>query len=231
MRSRAPATIGAGARTALAASIALLLAIGVLIFVRRLSGALEVPLAPIPLAVTATGLLAWASAVRLRLRDRRIPWLLALVLGLFAVACSYPAARAIDWLVWLGAFAVLALTPARRSSPANGSDLEAGQILQQLSRSRGAEGSEIVHGTLLAEFAAGERIAVLHVAFCPPFERLPSVEAEIADGPACDVKIVQVLHQGPASKRGCACQHRGRASPRRIRGNRRPGIVPALSRF
>ncbi len=41
---------------ALVASIALLLAIGVLLFVRRLSGALEVPLAPIPLAVTATGL-------------------------------------------------------------------------------------------------------------------------------------------------------------------------------
>ena len=91
---------------------------------------------------------------------------------------------------------MLALTPARRSSPAIGSDQEAGQILQQFSRSRGAEGSEIIHGTLLAEFAPGERIAVLHVAFCPPFEQLPSVEAEIADGPACDVKIAQVLHQG-----------------------------------
>ena len=77
---------------ALAASIVLLLASGVFLCARRLSGALEVPLAPVPLAVTATGLIAWATAVRLRLRDRRIPWLVALVLGLFAVACSYPGA-------------------------------------------------------------------------------------------------------------------------------------------
>lgn len=181
---------------ALVSSIALLLSIGVFLCIRRLSGALEVALAPVPLVVTAIGLLAWTLAVRLRLRDRRVAWLLVLVLALFAVACSYPGTRLIDWLVWLGALAALALVPARRSSPAIGSDQGAGQVLQQLSRSRGADGSEIVHGTLLAEFAPAERIAVLHVAFCPPFERLPSVEAEVADGPACDVKIVQVLHQG-----------------------------------
>ena len=65
-------------------------------------------------------------------------------------------------------------------------------MTQQLSRSRSAEG-DAIHGTLLAEFAPGERTVTLHVAFCPPFERLPQVDAE-ADG--CDVHVVQILHQG-----------------------------------
>ena len=47
-------------------------------------------------------------------------------------------------------------------------------------------------GTLLAEFAPGERTTTLYVAFCPPFERLPRVEVESS----ADVKTVQVLHQG-----------------------------------
>jgi hypothetical protein len=73
---------------------------------------------------------------------------------------------------------------------------EPGVLLQQLSRSRDAEGHEMVHGTMTAEFAPGERNTVLHVAFCPPFESLPQVEAEIADGPDASVKVAQVLHNG-----------------------------------
>jgi len=47
-----------------------------------------------------------------------------------------------------------------------------------------------------AEFAPGERNATVHVAFCPPFELLPQVEAEIAEGPDASVKVAQVLHNG-----------------------------------
>jgi hypothetical protein len=174
----------------------LALAVGAFLFVRRATGALDTPLAPLPLLVTAGGLLAWSAAIRLRLRDRRADWLSALVLTLFAVACSFPGNRWIDWVVWLTALVAYGLIPARRSSPAIGNSRTAGRLLQQLTRSRTADGCETVRGTLLAEFAPGERVVVLHVAFCPPFERLPSVEAEVADGPACDVKVAQVLHQG-----------------------------------
>lgn len=177
---------------ALVASTALLLAVAVLLFVRRASGAFVTPLGPLPLVGTASVLAAWACVVRLRLRDRRIDWLAAAVIALFAVACSYPGQRAIDWIVWLGAATVYGLLPARRSSPAGA----ARQMLQQLTRSRGAGGSEIIRGTLLAEFAPGERITVLHVAFCPPFEQLPAVEARRVAGPACEVKVAQILHQG-----------------------------------
>jgi hypothetical protein len=181
---------------ALVASLALALAVAVFLFVRRVSGAFDTPLAPLPLLLTTGGLVAWSAAVRLRLRDHRVDWLSAVVLALFAVACSFPGSRWIDWGVWLAAIVAYGLIPARRSSPASESITNSDELLQQLTRSRTADGCEAIHGTLVAEFAPGERIVVLHAAFCPPFERLPTVEAEAADGPACEVKVAQVLHQG-----------------------------------
>jgi uncharacterized membrane protein YhaH (DUF805 family) len=181
---------------ALVTSVGLLLAVGAFLFARRLNGALEVPLAPLPLILTAIGLSAWATVFRLRLRDRRADWLVAIVLALFAIGCSFPGHRLLDWLVWLAALAMFGIIPTRRSSPATGTQKSDEQLLQQITRSRSANGCEAIDGTVVAEFAPGERTAVVHVAFCPPFERVPSVEAEVADGPACDVKITQTLHQG-----------------------------------
>ncbi|HEY4235492.1 MAG TPA: hypothetical protein VGM76_18820 [Lacipirellulaceae bacterium] len=87
------------------------------------------------------------------------------------------------------------------SLPAAAADLSAatddpGIMLQQLNRSRAPDGRETVHGTLVAEFAPEERTTALHVAFCPPFETLPHVEVEVADGPDASVKVAQVLHNG-----------------------------------
>jgi hypothetical protein len=48
----------------------------------------------------------------------------------------------------------------------------------------------------VAEFAAGERSAVVYAAFCPPFEHLPVVESQIADDSPATVKLVQCLHNG-----------------------------------
>jgi hypothetical protein len=182
-------------RQALAASIVIALALGAFLAVRRCSGALHAALPPLQLVTAATLLLAWALAVRAAVRGRWAGWLPAGVLLLFAVACSFPGERAVDWLVWLtvsGAFVashnVLAIAPARRSSPAAETD----RVLQQLTRSRSAEGRDVIHGTLLAEFASGERIAVLYVAFCPPFQRLPRLELEST----AEAKLVQTLHNG-----------------------------------
>jgi len=181
-------------RTA-AASICVAIAIGLFLAARRLSGALAVPLPPLQLAVTAALVLGWAVAARALVPRSLAAWASATVLILFAVACSFPGERAVDWLVWLSAFGVFLVSqnmriafPTQRSSPA----VTREQILQQLTRSRTTDGHDVVRGTLVAEFAPGERTVTLFVAFCPPFERLPHVELESAAG----AKVIQTLHNG-----------------------------------
>ena len=68
--------------------------------------------------------------------------------------------------------------------------------MQRLVRVRDADGGEAIHGTLRAEFVAGQRHATLYVGFCPPLERLPVVEVEVVDGPDAAVKVVQALAHG-----------------------------------
>jgi hypothetical protein len=68
--------------------------------------------------------------------------------------------------------------------------------IQQLTRYRTAGGAHSIHGTLLAELEPGERSTTIHIAFCPPFDRLPAVEAEAIDDSSATVKLSQVLHNG-----------------------------------
>jgi len=69
-------------------------------------------------------------------------------------------------------------------------------LVQKLDRRKTEDGQESVEGWLRAAIPAGSRLATLHVAICPPFERLPECYAEQVDGPPAQVKIAQVLHQG-----------------------------------
>jgi hypothetical protein len=71
-----------------------------------------------------------------------------------------------------------------------------GEPLQQLTRVRSAEGVESIHGTLHAEFAAGQRHVTLHAGFCPPLEGLPAIEVEVVDGPDATAKVVQAFAHG-----------------------------------
>jgi hypothetical protein len=152
-------------------------------------------------------------------------WLPPATLVLVVVACSYPGGRAVDWVVWLPVLAASAAGPpvlerwqrtqtepvipapakAAQRSPSSPAALplelrepieESGTLLQRLTRSRAADGRETVSGTVIAEFGPGERSAIVHVAFCPPFEMLPQVEAEITEGPDASVQVTQVLHHG-----------------------------------
>jgi hypothetical protein len=68
--------------------------------------------------------------------------------------------------------------------------------IQQLTRYRHADGTQTILGTLLAEFASGDRSTTLHIAFCPPFDRLPTVEAEAVDDSPASVNVTQLLHNG-----------------------------------
>ena len=69
-------------------------------------------------------------------------------------------------------------------------------VLQQLTRSRTADGGELLSGWLRVDLAAGQRTANLHVAFCPPFARVPRISVQQVDGPETRVKTVQTLPYG-----------------------------------
>jgi len=70
------------------------------------------------------------------------------------------------------------------------------QLLSQIERRMLAEGGEQIVGSLVAAFAAQQRTHDVHLPFCPPLAKLPTVEAEAVEGPAARVRVVQVLANG-----------------------------------
>lgn len=63
-------------------------------------------------------------------------------------------------------------------------------LVQQLSRVR-ENGSESVHAVLRADVREGERLAIAHVAFCPPLDGPPQLAAHALDGDDAEVRIAQ----------------------------------------
>jgi len=49
-------------------------------------------------------------------------------------------------------------------------------VRQQIIRSKTAEGKDRLDGTFWAEFPPDAMTATVHIPFCPPFERVPSVQ-------------------------------------------------------
>lgn len=180
---------------ALAVSLVLVIMLAMLLVTRRLSGALAAPLPFVPLFSTAALLAAWAYAIRSWLDDWRPRAVAAAAIVMFAIGCSASSGRLVDWLAWSVALAAPFLAPiwSRRESKTPD---PAEVTLQQLTRTRSADGVETVRGTLVAEFAPAERLSILYVAFCPPLEPLPKVECEVVAGPLCEVKVAQIFHQG-----------------------------------
>jgi hypothetical protein len=194
-------------------STCLIFAIAAFLLARRVAGAFSSPLPAPQLLATAAIVAVWALSVR-RWSSSTPAFVAIAIIVLFtlALACSYPGGRIVDWLVWPAAMFAVGLCPsivhksAERSkqlrvaplSPKVGdaAESDAGMMLQQISRVRTADGCETVLGTLVAEFAPGERQTTLYVAFCPPFERLPQVEANVVDDSDSTVKLAQMLHNG-----------------------------------
>ncbi len=84
--------------------------------------------------------------------------------------------------------------PSARPEPAALSDgLPGDDVLQQLTRSQAADGSDQLCGWLRAPFAAGQRTASVHVAFCPQFGKTPELSVEQLDGPDI-LRINQTVH-------------------------------------
>jgi hypothetical protein len=70
------------------------------------------------------------------------------------------------------------------------------ELVQQHTRRRLDDGSEVLEGWLCVELAAGQRHATAHVAICPPLTGEPECYAEQSDGPDAQVKVAQVLAHG-----------------------------------
>lgn len=191
------------------------LAIALFFLTRRVMGALAGPLPVSLLIVMALLIAAWAILVReLSHRNAIITVLAILGTLMFAIACSYPGTRVVDWLIWpLAMFAIVLLpqltahtdddleasdtAPVKIMTDASEEAAEDSElILQQVTRCRTADGRVTISGQLLAEFVPGERQTTVYVAFCPPFERLPMVEVNLADDFDAAAKPIQVLHNG-----------------------------------
>jgi hypothetical protein len=228
VRFRAPAD---AVRMAVAGSISALFAVGLLLLMRRVVGAVTADLPALHLFTTAIvagvvvfgGRVVWrrwalsrpsavSSGPNGERRDvgieRVIGWAGSAGIVLLALGCSL--GRAGDWLLWLPLVGVDqwqlqwflrsqgTATTGRGFMGAATVDDEAiaGNELQRLVRVRDADGGEAIHGTLRAEFVAGQRQATLHVGFCPPLEHTPAVEVETGDGPDAEVKVAQAFAHG-----------------------------------
>ncbi len=69
-------------------------------------------------------------------------------------------------------------------------------VLQEFVRSRQPGGAELLSGWMRVPLAPGQRSAAVHLAFCPPFVRTPTITVAQQEGPAARVKEVQVLPFG-----------------------------------
>ncbi|MBA3483880.1 MAG: hypothetical protein H0T51_18905 [Pirellulales bacterium] len=213
-----------------AGSVGALNAVGLLLLMRRVVGAMTADLPPLHLFTTAIiagavvfgGRVIWRGLALSREghgvgSKRVLGWGGSTGIVLLALGCSL--GRGVDWLLWLALVGVDqwqlrsflrsqgTATTARLSSPKSGrgfmgtasavdDEAIAANELQRLVRMRDADGGEAIHGTLRAEFVAGQRQATLHVGFCPPLERAPVVEVETGDGPDAEVKVAQSFAHG-----------------------------------
>jgi hypothetical protein len=82
-----------------------------------------------------------------------------------------------------------------RSSSSREDSSLAGDVVQKLIRTQLADVDRI-QGWLKATFDQSERNATLHVAFCPPFEEVPTLTVVQTSGPECRIKTGQLLSYG-----------------------------------
>ncbi|MBS0209643.1 MAG: hypothetical protein JSS27_11890 [Planctomycetes bacterium] len=74
--------------------------------------------------------------------------------------------------------------------------VEASDWSQQLRRYRSAAGEDTLSAQLRVTAAAGQRHLSAHVAFCPPFARVPCAEVHVTRGTGVQVKVGQLLPHG-----------------------------------
>jgi hypothetical protein len=197
-----------------------------LLIVRRLAGALSAPSIGWALAVLVTALAAALCAQsvvdRQRVNSRPLAWLLrgaaVVLLAATLLAISWPVQMGWPLVLALWAAAILAEAAylrfgrsiplwlqagfrprwqAKAAPPAENriSDLLADDVRQQIVRVAKAD-SEELRATLVESLEPSQQNAYSHLAFCPPFDRTPTVEFAQRSGPPARIRIGQLLASG-----------------------------------
>jgi hypothetical protein len=69
-------------------------------------------------------------------------------------------------------------------------------VRQLQTRERTADGREVIHGSLRASFAIGQRVAVEHVVFCPMLDRVPKISVVVLDELESSARATHVYRYG-----------------------------------
>lgn len=77
-----------------------------------------------------------------------------------------------------------------------GAEVSQEHVTQQVTRLVEPNGTERVVGWMRVSFDPGQRLASVHLAFCPPFTRAPEASLERLEGPPVRIKRVQVFPYG-----------------------------------
>jgi len=187
-------------------AVVLLAATASLFLIRRLSGAFVEPLGGLQLlAATAILILMTALIQFAAPRDRLALIVPAIAAAVGLTSLTLPGTQ--PWSVWLSWFALvmfqsavlfvrlkqpwLKRPPAARSPTIDGPAEESisDQLVQQLTRERTATGGESIHALVRVTCPPGDRLAVVHLAFCPPLEATPRLAAHVLDDSGAEVKI------------------------------------------
>ena len=202
------------------AALALLIFLAIVFAARRLAGGLERPLGGLSLVVVAVvvggmvvgiqrGLMGRTSASTEYsvLSTQYLTWVVASAAAAVMLAAltmrGTPAwGIACAWFAFVS-FALL--MPHRISRRLNltppdieEADLDAppANLVQQLTRQRDKTGGETLHALAEAAIPAGDRVAVLHLAFCPPLASVPQLTAHAIDADDAEVKITTAESYG-----------------------------------
>jgi hypothetical protein len=84
---------------------------------------------------------------------------------------------------------------AAESEPDSGDPEESDDVTHWLKRSKTTDG-EIIEGGVRVAFADGQRDLTVHIAFCPPFQCIPSIETEDLDGTGLEIRVAAAFPFG-----------------------------------
>jgi hypothetical protein len=87
-------------------------------------------------------------------------------------------------------------SPAASPGPQNRTVMPDESVSQQLTRGRAVDGREWIAGWLRVRLSRGQRVAHVHVAFCPPLESVPTARLEPKGSPETQVRAAQVMPYG-----------------------------------
>jgi hypothetical protein len=150
------------------------------------------------------------------LRINAAAWLLLAIEELVVMA-ALPGGRIADhWLMFRSAWPNAARRSESRSRSAAGPNSEVSTnpeianrplgspdaqspdpaCVQWLHRVQTVDGSDLLEGSLSTRFAAGQTTGLIHVAFCPSFARVPTLDYRQQAGPPARIKLGQLLPHG-----------------------------------